>query len=127
MKSTTLIATPLGQILLEGRVITDRDLQRGLERQQATGERIGEALVGLGVASREEILRALARQQGVAYLSREEFPSTLPVIPRVSPKYMRQYHFCPLTIEGGTLTIATADPVNPLVVDDLRQTLGIQV
>jgi general secretion pathway protein E len=40
---------------------------------------------------------------------------------------MRQYRFCPLSVETGTLTIATADPVNPLVSDDLRQTLGLSV
>src|SRR3989304_1588434 len=125
MEKMTFLATPLGQILLEERLISDRDLQRALERQHATGERIGEALVALGAVNRADVLRALARQQGVPYLSREEFPSTLPVLQRVSPKYMRQYRFCPLSVETGTLTIATADPVNPLVSDDLRQTLGL--
>ena len=127
MEQKALIATLLGRILLDGRLITDRDLQRALERQKTTGERIGEALVALGAVNREDVLRALAQQQGLAYLSREEFPSTLPVLQRVSPKYMRQYRFCPLAVEAGTLTIATADPMNPLVTDDLCQTLGLTV
>ncbi|HLC43175.1 MAG TPA: type II secretion system ATPase GspE [Methylomirabilota bacterium] len=127
MKGTALLATPLGKILLDGHLISDRDLERALERQKTTGERIGEALVALGAVKREDVLRALAQQQGLAYLSREEFPSTLPVLQRVSPKYMRQYRFCPLAVEAGALTIATADPLNPLLTDDLRHTLGLIV
>jgi general secretion pathway protein E len=127
METKTMLAVPLGQILLENHLVTTLDIQKALDRQQTTGERIGEALVALGVVNREEVLRALARQQGIPYLPREEFPSTLPVLQRISPKYMRQYRFCPLTLESGLLTIATSDPVNPLVLDDLRQTLGVSV
>jgi general secretion pathway protein E len=49
------------------------------------------------------------------------------VLKNLSPKYLRQYEACPVSLEGNTLTVATADPTNPLLVDELRQTLGIQV
>jgi general secretion pathway protein E len=40
---------------------------------------------------------------------------------------MRQYRFCPLTVDGGALVIACADPTDPTVVDELRGTLGLDV
>src|SRR3970282_1055349 len=45
----------------------------------------------------------------------------------VSAKTRRQYIVCPVAIDGATVTLATADPTNPLVLDDFRQSLGLQV
>src|SRR5437870_7589930 len=81
----------------------------------------------MGVASTEDVSRALARQKKLPFLSRDELPSPLPIVKNVSPKYLRQYLVCPVSVEGGLLTVATADPMNPLVVDDLRQCTGLDV
>jgi len=51
----------------------------------------------------------------------------LPVVKNLSPKYLRQYVVCPIAVEGGLLTVATADPLNPMIVDDLRQSTGLEV
>jgi general secretion pathway protein E len=117
----------LGQLLLSAGLITEQDLQEALARQRTTGERLGEALVAQGRIGREELLQALARQVGAAYLGRDEFPSALPYVKGLSPKFMRQYRFCPMAIENGTLTLACADPCDPLLLDDLRHRLGYQL
>ena len=51
-------------------------------------------------------------------------PSTLPPLKCLSPKYLRQYVACPIAVEGSTISVATADPTNPVLLDDLRQSLG---
>src|SRR6266542_6178617 len=117
----------LGETLVETGVITSETLAAALTRAEHAGERVGEALVALGAASPADILRAVARQRGVAFLSAEEVPFTLPVLKNLSPKYLRQYEACPVSLEGSTLTVATANPTNPLLVDELRQTLGLQI
>ena len=43
-------------------------VEQALSRARASGERIGEALVALGVASPDEALRALALQHQLTYL-----------------------------------------------------------
>ena len=58
------------------------------------------------------MLRALALQQNLPYLWREEMPSTVPVLKNVSAKYLRQYRVVPISIEGSVLTVASADPLN---------------
>jgi len=122
------IATrPLGQILLDAGVTTHEAIREALARAENTHENLGEALVALGAVSKEELLRALATQQGLPFFSREELPSPLPILKNLSPKYLRQYRICPVAVEGATLTLATADPGNPLFLDDLRQILGLQV
>ena len=118
---------PLGQLLLDAGLITHEALNDALARQRSTGELIGEALVAVGAVRRDDVLRAVANQHALPYLSREELPIPIPVLKNLSPKYMRQYRFCPVTIEGAVMTIATSDPRNPLLLDDLRQSLGLQV
>ncbi|MGH7388664.1 MAG: type II secretion system ATPase GspE [Candidatus Rokuibacteriota bacterium] len=117
----------LGEILVADGVTTPEMIALALSRAQSTGERVGEALVALGAATKEDVLRALARQQNVPYLGREEMPSPLPVVKNLSAKYLRQYVVCPVSVDGGVLTVATAEPLNPVVIDDLRQFTGLAV
>jgi general secretion pathway protein E len=124
------IATPkplLGEIVLDEGVVTANAVDAALVRIEATGERIGEALIAMGAASAEDVSRALARQKGLPFLTRDELPSPLPIIKNVSAKYLRQYVVCPISVDGGVLTVATADPMNPMIADDLRQCTGFDV
>ncbi len=117
----------LGESLLEQGLITQETLDAALRRAGQSQERLGEALVAIGAVSAEEVLRALATQRQLPFLSAEELPFTPPVLKNLSPKYLRQYVACPIAIQGSTLTVATADPTNPLLVDELRQTLAMEV
>jgi len=117
----------LGEILVHEGLTTLEMVEHALARAATTGERIGEALVALGAVTAEDVLRALASQQNLPFVGRDELPSAVPVLKNVSAKYLRQYAVCPVSVEGGTLTIATADPLNPMIVDDLRQSTGMGV
>jgi len=117
----------LGEILVADGVTTADAITVALDRARTTGERLGEALVALGAVSREDVLRALARQQQLPFLPRDEFPTPAPHLKSISAKYLRQHVVCPVSVEGNVLMVATADPVNPLVVDDLRQATGLEV
>src|SRR3989454_7384444 len=117
----------LGELLIADGVTTPDMVARALARIQTTGETLGEALVALGGVSREDVLKAVALQHNLAYLFRGEFPSALPVLKAVSLKYLRQYLVCPIGVDAGTVTVATADPLNPLILDDLRQSTGLDV
>src|SRR3989442_6005826 len=117
----------LGEILVQERLTTPDVVEQALARAKTTGERVGEALVELGAVKSEDVLRALAEQQNLGYLSRDELPSPLPVVKTLSAKYLRQYTVCPVSIENGLLTVAIADPLNAVVLDDLRQFTGLAV
>src|SRR5262245_41405206 len=117
----------LGETLLEAGVITPETLALAEARAGEARERLGDALVELGAVPEDDVLRALASQRGLSFVSADEPPFTPPVLKNLSPKYLRQYAACPIAVEGATVTIATADPGNPLLVDELRQTLGLNV
>ena len=125
----TVDAEPLrlGQILVQARVVTDDVVAEALAQASRDRQRLGEALVALGAATHEEVLKAVAAQQALPYLSPEELPSTPPVLKELSPQYLRQSVACPIAIEGTTVTVATADPTDPLLLDELRQTLPLTI
>ena len=118
---------PLGQILVQAHLVTDDIIAEALVRAGSDHLRLGEALVALGAATAEDVLKGVAAQQALPYLSAEELPSTPPVLKELSPQYLRQSVACPIAIEGTTVTIATADPTNPLLVDELQQTLPLAI
>ena len=125
----TVDAEPLrlGQILVQARVVTDDVVAEALAQASRDRQRLGEALVALGAATHEEVLKAVAAQQALPYLSPEELPSTPPVLKELSPQYLRQSVACPIAIEGTTVTVATADPTDPLLLDELQQTLPLTI
>jgi general secretion pathway protein E len=117
----------LGEILVADGVTTSETIELALKRIATTGERLGEALVAMGAVTRDDVLKAMALQYKLPYIFRGEMPSPLPVVKNLSPKYLRQYVICPISLEGSVLTVASAQPLNPVILDDLRQATGYEV
>ncbi|HUP36111.1 MAG TPA: type II secretion system ATPase GspE [Candidatus Limnocylindria bacterium] len=117
----------IGQLLVESRTITPDILAAALTRARQEGRRLGETLVANGAAREESVLRAVAVQHGLPFLAAEELPSTPPALKELSPKYLRQYVACPIAVEGATVTVATADPTNPLLLDEVQQSLSLAI
>jgi general secretion pathway protein E len=117
----------LGQILLEmgaGGVTVDT-IDQALALQAREGGRLGEVLVKMRVATEEDVLQALGRQLGIAYLpdlKPDEVDSEL--APKVPIGFAKQHRLLPLRAEGGTVLVATADPLDVGALDDLRSQLG---
>ncbi|MBI3458500.1 MAG: type II secretion system ATPase GspE [Candidatus Rokubacteria bacterium] len=118
---------PFGQWLTAAGLLSDTELLQAEERQRATGERLTDAITRLGYMSPEEIAGALARRLELPYLRREDLPTSPPFLKSLSPHFMRQYRFCPLSVENGALLIASNDPLDPILADELRAALGLEV
>ena len=121
------IPSRLGQILVRARIITAEILEEALVRATAEHQRLGDALIAMGAATATDVLQALALQQELPFLSAEELPSTPPALRNLSLKYLRQYVACPVAVDGAVVTVATADPTNPLLLDDLQQSPGLTI
>lgn len=55
---------PLGEVLVEREIVTHEQLAIALEQQRATGQQLGEIIVGLGFAPGPIVAQALATQHG---------------------------------------------------------------
>ena len=55
----------LGDVLINGGVITQEQLEKALGLQKGTGRKLGEVLVDEGITTEEAIARALSSQLGI--------------------------------------------------------------
>ncbi len=56
-----------------------------------------------------------------------EFPETPPVNGRLSAKFMKQYRFLPLALEGDTLRLVMADPGDTVTIEEIELITGYRV
>jgi type II secretion system protein E len=117
----------IGEILLRAGDLTERQVDDGLREQRSSGERIGRCLVRLGYVSEERLLDALAGQLGLqcVELGRLEVPDEAT---RALPlDFVRRHRILPLAIINGSIRIATANPVDSRVIEDVRLLSGLEV
>ena len=106
------MAARIGEMLIEKGVLAKDDLDRALEIQKERGDKLGKILTDLGFVAPREVLLAISEQLDIPLVSAQDFPSVLPDLERITPRYMRQFHFVPLTLENGVLTLSMGDPLD---------------
>jgi type IV pilus assembly protein PilB len=118
----------LGEILLDEGLISEEQLKAGLEKQKREkGLKIGEALVALGVVNEEDVAKAIWQQRKIPYVDLDSYVLDPNVIELVPEKVARAYTALPLFKIGNALTVAMADPLNLIAVDDLRSKTGCEI
>jgi len=118
----------LGELLLNDGVIDADALKLGIEKQAKTGERLGVALVSLGLLSEKDMLRILSSQIGIPFLLPHEYPQIPPQMERrPSVKFLKQYRVVPVERKGGVLKVAAADPLDPYPKEALRTSTGLDI
>jgi type IV pilus assembly protein PilB len=118
----------LGEILRDEGVISEQQLQAALERQKTErGLRIGEVLVAMGAATAEDVAQAIWKQRHIPYVDLDNYALDPKVIELVPEKLARAYLALPIFKIGNALTVAMADPLNVIAVDDLRSKTGCEI
>jgi type IV pilus assembly protein PilB len=114
-------AKRFGELLIEAGVITAGDLESALETQRETGERLGEALVKLELATETDIVDALAGQLGIEEFDPVAAGTIDPDVVLTIPAHMaRHHHALAVARTGDELTVAMSDPLDLVAIDDLR-------
>ncbi|MEE9122857.1 MAG: ATPase, T2SS/T4P/T4SS family [Syntrophobacteria bacterium] len=118
----------LGEILRDEGLISEEQLQAALEKQKGEkGLRIGEVLVAMGAVTAEDAAQAIWQQRQIPYLDLDNYALDPKVIELVPEKLARAYLALPIFKIGNTLTVAMADPLNVIAVDDLRSKTGCEI
>jgi general secretion pathway protein E len=123
-----LCGRPLGEILRHTSGLTEEKLKEALQLQTEKGGRLGEVLVGMKAIGEEDVAKALGLQLDLPYLARiflEEVDVEL--IKRVPINFAKQAKILPLSVDGGAVALAVADPLDTTVMDHARMLLGQDV
>jgi type IV pilus assembly protein PilB len=117
----------LGDILLEGGLVTQEQLSAAFEEHQRAGRALGRVLVERGVLTESQLVAALAQQIGLKFVDLSDFPLDGAAVASVPPTVCRRYNALPIGYEDGRLLVAMSDPANVFAIDDIRSLTGAEV
>ncbi|MDE0895556.1 MAG: GspE/PulE family protein [Planctomycetota bacterium] len=124
MSASSTTRELVGQILKGQGLIGEGQIQEALGAQRKHGGLIGQHLVALGSVQPDQLNIALAKQAGLDAVDLSEQKPTDEAIERLDSGTAHAFGVLPLRMEGDTLIVAIADPMNVAVLEDLRFTTG---
>ncbi len=117
----------LGDILLEGGLVTPAQLGEAVEEQQRLGRSLGRVLVEQGVLTEAQLVAALATQIGMRFVDLSDFPVDGSAVAKVPDQVCRRHTLLPIGYEEGKLLVAMADPANIFALDDVKSLTRMDV
>lgn len=108
-------------------LVNEEQLEVALKEQKETGDRLGDILVRLEFITKEALTKALSSHFGLAPINLKEYHPPKEVINLVPAALARRYKLLPLKLENDTLTIALADPLDFLALDNLEKEIGYKI
>ncbi len=117
----------LGDMLLQAKLVSEQQLASALEYQKAIGGKLGVILVKLNFIREDRLAEFLSEQQKIPVVHLKDHtpdPALMKLIPR---EFAEKHEFLPLSKEGDTLTVVTADPMDYPSIDELVFTTGLKI
>ena len=115
-----LITKRLGDVLLERGVVNREELDKALAKQQADGGLLGQIFIQLGFCTEQEIALALTAQYGFPYMPLDNYEIDASLTQLIPEQVARQYCLIPIDRIGNALTLAMADPSNVQAIEDIE-------
>jgi type IV pilus assembly protein PilB len=118
----------IGQIFVDMGFMGDEQLQMLLdEQQQRPGTLLGKIALELNMLTEEQLVQSLSEQMGMQIVDLSEMTIAHDVLTKMSESMSQLYRAIPIHFEGNRLTVATCDPQNITIQDELRSLLGYEI
>ena len=109
-----------GAFLVSRGILRPEAVQQALETQSAMGGRFDTVLLDTGLMSESALLQALGQFHSTRTASGSDLASTVPQVARmISPRMAARLEIVPFRHHGKTLSVATLNPSDLLVEDEL--------
>ena len=113
-----------GEWLVKEKLLRPDGLRRAAEIYRGTQSRLDTVILDLGLMKESTLLEALGRFHKTRTVSRAEFSAAEAAAKKVSPRVALRMQVVPFRVEGKTLSVATLDPGDLLVEDELALITG---
>jgi general secretion pathway protein E len=111
-------------LLVERGLLPEDDLQKALQLQRERKGRLGKILLDLGYLSQQDLLMVLSEQLGIPQVDPAELKD-VPMEASVLPSgFLSQFLVYPYCVEGDTVFIAMADPLDSDTIRVIEQLLA---
>jgi general secretion pathway protein E/type IV pilus assembly protein PilB len=117
----------LGEILVRKGFLNEKELEEALQNQRVSQERVGAALVRLGLITEEQALEALSEQLAIPYVQLRDITPEPHLLEMLPSRVVFRNQIFPVHLVDGRLLVATTDPLNIRLFDELRTLVGREV
>ncbi|MBU4346469.1 MAG: Flp pilus assembly complex ATPase component TadA [Candidatus Omnitrophica bacterium] len=120
----------LGELLIKEGIITQEQLEKAISVQAQQGWRLGEILIKLGVIKEDQLVMALGKQLKIFYysLGSELKPTTDHDLLNLIPKdFALKNNIIPLSRTLNSITVAMFDPLDLILIDNLKKLTGCEI
>jgi hypothetical protein len=116
---------PIGQILIDLKVITPEQLEEALEKQKQVQKKtsrrsLGMLLVEMGYTTYSNYLKALSKHFNMPIVSLEKFLLSPPFQKSIGERFAQQQRIVVLENSQDKIKLALAEPTN-YILDDIRR------
>lgn len=117
----------IGDYLVNQGLITSEQLQQVLDAQRASNgaKKFGDVVVELGFMSEVNFAKALAGNLRVQYVDLDNIEINTDAVKMVPEALARKHTVIAINVQGKRLTVATNDPVNFIVLEDIKVSTGM--
>jgi len=118
----------LADLLVEEKLISSVQLKEALDAQKSGGDKLGTLLIDKGFLAEENLLQFLAEKTGISFVSLADIGDiSEEAVAAVPEAIARQKMLMPFNKTKDRLTVAIADPLDVMVLDDLKMLTGCDV
>ena len=117
----------LTDILLTNKLISEDKLITALKVQKEKGGRLSDILVELKFLTEKDILSVLSEGLGFSCIDLGRLEIDSETIKMIPANLARHYQIIPLSKKENLLTVAMADPLNILAMDDISARTGCKI
>ncbi len=125
------VSSRIVEALLANRRLKEGDLLRARQLQAESGLGLLALLGRLGLVSERDHAEACAEVMHLPLLEGRALadtpPESLPEVRALSPRFLKQFHVCPVGEQGGTLELWMADPFDDYAVEAVALATGMPV
>ncbi len=119
---------PIGQILVENGFLTEEQLQEALRRQKESGgKKLGDMLLELGYVSETQLAHALSIRLKVPFIDLTTTKIDIEAVKKIPEDISKKNCCVAFAMNGQRLTVATDDPINFYIFEELKVISGMEI
>ncbi len=117
----------IGDYLVEQKLITPEQLDKVLAAQKESqgSKRFGDMVVEMGFISEVRLAQALAGKLRVPYVDLGNIEIDEEAVRKIPENLAKKYTVIAINIQGRRLTVATDDPINFNILEDIKMQTGM--
>ncbi|NQT00008.1 MAG: Flp pilus assembly complex ATPase component TadA, partial [Candidatus Omnitrophica bacterium] len=110
----------LKEVLLENKLLSEKDLDKALTIQKEKGGQLSKILVEQGMVSQKELMVCLGTQLGIPPINLSKYKVDPEVVKLIPERVARHYMLMPVSKIKNVISVAMVDPLNLFALDDIK-------